>query len=954
MGRYLIFLLFYLFSAATLIGQMPKMIKNIGPKGTHGINVGWDYPNVFANASGKLLFWGTDESYGTELWVTDGSYSGTTLVKDIVPGPGSPEVIHSYYKQNDRGVYFALGNIGSMEIWFSDGTVENTKRLFLEDAQHRLDIYHPTGANRSAVVFNNIFLLGTVIDSSITKRCIYKLEPENELTNPADAIFWKDSLSFYLNHSGISEVCEFKGQLLAVAEAATYGGLIAINRDFATTTWLLKTNIAINHLRNVNNEYLAFRYPDLEESVACIKDINSPSLQILTSPGNFAALMEDAQVSKVVSNKLFFFKDQQLQQLWVTDGSAEGTRLAPFQGISRIVGTHENSVVIVLQNINDGLFSLISWDGGPFFQTISTDQGALNLNTTRHQVFAERQYLFSPDLFVLLNERSYRIFGNPNPGDSTRLIFTHYTVPDSRNLIGDNLVLSGWNNTLVGENSIGQEPFIFPLGIKLWTGVVSANWHDSQNWHPVGVPSNSESVLIPETPNSNYPTLSQDGICRDLFVNFGGVTIEKNAALTITGELSNYWAVNGDGNLLMTADNPAIITGPGEYSVSHLNFTSGNFHLQDEPKTLLSKLVLGINTKIFLNDFDLRLNGNLPDPILNYSLNSYIVSNGTGSLSIQNLGSNTDVGTQQVFPVGRSSYNPVMIKYEGFIPATFTVNVVDDAFEGGYDGNEITVSNIDRTWDVKKIEGDQTSTNILLQWQSNEELPGFNRDSCFVRHYVEDKWENGTAGRATTQPNGLYGIEMPNISTFSPFTVSSDLTALPLRLLTFTANENEGLIELQWATQSEINVSHFEVEYSYDSRKFEKIGSIQGKNVGFVVETYFYIHKSNKGKHFYRLKIVDKDGTFFYSKIISASLHLNTRLEIYPNPASSHLIISSPASSPIQSVLITNMFGQVIFKKLFSSKSNLYFLDLRIIPKGIYQIEIGFDGLKEVYRFVKQ
>lgn len=69
MVRYLIFLLYYLFSAATVIGQMPKMIKNIGPKGTHGINVGWNYPNVFANASGKLLFWGTDESNGTELWV---------------------------------------------------------------------------------------------------------------------------------------------------------------------------------------------------------------------------------------------------------------------------------------------------------------------------------------------------------------------------------------------------------------------------------------------------------------------------------------------------------------------------------------------------------------------------------------------------------------------------------------------------------------------------------------------------------------------------------------------------------------------------------------------------------------------------------------------------------------------------------------------------------------------
>jgi ELWxxDGT repeat protein len=78
------------------------------------------------NVNGTLFFGANDGSNGEELWKSDGTSSGTVLVKDIQPGPASQ--FGPVQLTNVSGTLFFLGNDGSTgyELWKSDGTTAGT------------------------------------------------------------------------------------------------------------------------------------------------------------------------------------------------------------------------------------------------------------------------------------------------------------------------------------------------------------------------------------------------------------------------------------------------------------------------------------------------------------------------------------------------------------------------------------------------------------------------------------------------------------------------------------------------------------------------------------------------------------------------------------------------------------------------------------------------------------
>jgi ELWxxDGT repeat protein len=77
----------------------------------------------------RLVFGANEGSTGRELWVTDGTTAGTTLLKDINPGPGSSGR-ESFVALGDGRLVFSAddGNTGS-ELWVTDGTTVGTTLL---------------------------------------------------------------------------------------------------------------------------------------------------------------------------------------------------------------------------------------------------------------------------------------------------------------------------------------------------------------------------------------------------------------------------------------------------------------------------------------------------------------------------------------------------------------------------------------------------------------------------------------------------------------------------------------------------------------------------------------------------------------------------------------------------------------------------------------------------------
>lgn len=116
----------------------------------------------------------------------------------------------------------------------------------------------------------------------------------------------------------------------------------------------------------------------------------------------------------------------------------------------------------------------------------------------------------------------------------------------------------------------------------------------------------------------------------------------------------------------------------------------------------------------------------------------------------------------------------------------------------------------------------------------------------------------------------------------------STVISLPIDLKDFTAVADNGIVILKWQTATEINSNYFDVERSDDGQFFFSIGKVnasgntsQGANYSFTDKK---LTNNNGGQIFYRLKLVDKDGTIKYSKQLSVKPVISgvTIKNIYP------------------------------------------------------------------------
>lgn len=113
-----------------------------------------------------------------------------------------------------------------------------------------------------------------------------------------------------------------------------------------------------------------------------------------------------------------------------------------------------------------------------------------------------------------------------------------------------------------------------------------------------------------------------------------------------------------------------------------------------------------------------------------------------------------------------------------------------------------------------------------------------------------------------------------------------DCELLPVELMSFDANCNDGFVDLSWEVASETNNDYFVVLKSYNGIAFGPIDTLKGRGNANSYKKYqtSYIEE-NKGNVYYKLKQIDFDGKFAYSDMIASSCGEDNRVfNIYPNP----------------------------------------------------------------------
>jgi trimeric autotransporter adhesin len=202
-----------------------------------------------------------------------------------------------------------------------------------------------------------------------------------------------------------------------------------------------------------------------------------------------------------------------------------------------------------------------------------------------------------------------------------------------------------------------------------------------------------------------------------------------------------------------------------------------------------------------------------------------------------------------------------------------------------------------------------------------------------------------------------------SITSFSSFYFASDLITLPLKLISFTGKYVDQAAQLKWVTESEINTRHFEVERSLDGRNFEKLGIVDAGGNSFNVRAYHFIDndatRQNSPVLYYRLKMVDRDGSYSYSNIIViTTADITGKVTLMPNPVVSgsfvNMSISAPVDGKIRWKLIDNSGRTVMHNSANINKGNNNLqMNIERLPAGIYFMDISGAGIEQKVKLQK-
>ena len=183
----------------------------------------------------------------------------------------------------------------------------------------------------------------------------------------------------------------------------------------------------------------------------------------------------------------------------------------------------------------------------------------------------------------------------------------------------------------------------------------------------------------------------------------------------------------------------------------------------------------------------------------------------------------------------------------------------------------------------------------------------------------------------------------------------NQLIPTPVSLLSFSGVATINGNQLKWATSAETENSYFEIERSKDGSTFFSIIKITGAGNSVMVSYYNYLDKTQLSeKNYYRLRQVNTDGKFSYSKVILISKFgkQGTNIVITPNPSSGVVLIRTNHLMVNASVKLISEAGATLLA-ITNVNGNNFTVNISKQPPGVYFLEINEKENKSVSRIVK-
>jgi len=194
-----------------------------------------------------------------------------------------------------------------------------------------------------------------------------------------------------------------------------------------------------------------------------------------------------------------------------------------------------------------------------------------------------------------------------------------------------------------------------------------------------------------------------------------------------------------------------------------------------------------------------------------------------------------------------------------------------------------------------------------------------------------------------TDPGTTAGVSLRDDDGDGVFVLgATNQGALPIELLSLTANVKGNCALLSFSTATETNNAYFSIERSQDGNRFETIGKVTGAGTTTEKQNYtFTDERPLKGTNFYRLKQVDFDGQFSYSPVVSVNIGKVGGVRLSPQPVLDRLNVA--LEQPAVEAAIWQVYdfaGRLLQSGTVQEESTNFEISTTTLTEGTYVLRL--------------
>lgn len=416
-------------------------------------------------------------------------------------------------------------------------------------------------------------------------------------------------------------------------------------------------------------------------------------------------------------------------------------------------------------------------------------------------------------------------------------------------------------------------------------------------------------------------------------VSFDGVGAQSITCSGIGTETFHDLQINKSSGGEVTFHNDVAIKANGT-----LDFTGGHGYIR-------------------LNENDISIENWTAGDITGYDEDEFIIVDNVGKIDVEGIENGEILNLPMGLAPDSANYNLANVTMNDAGDGTFTANLCGQVQEDGGCGapDPIDEYGVERTWNFGSTSDD---AQVELFWHSESEMDEFDDTESFIAKHEGGLWDGIEPGIPVTNEGGHMRSMSMHMSTgtVGKFTLGAKGGLLPIELISFSAAQNGNVIDLRWATGSEINNDYFTVQRSADGINFEDIAVVGGAGNSFSPLNYFSTDEDPEiGEDYYRLMQTDFDGTKTYSSVVSAYINDGSEqtnsdgeslnVTVFPNPViGSKFYLSAKNSSEQKEILVIvhDLYGKEAFSKIIvleESSSSVIAVDAQEgLKPGIYMI----------------